>query len=85
MDIEKFKTDFKNANKSDKLRCFKFVEEEIQKLKAENPKNFSYMLSYIKDPEKVKDRIYKRRNKLRQEKNKDDVVVTNQIEFSPTE
>ena len=68
MDIEQFKVYFKNASKSDKLRCFKFVEEEIKKIKEENPRNFSSMLSYIKDPEKVKDRMYKRREVLKQQK-----------------
>ncbi len=66
--MEFIKNEFSKFNISDKIRCYRYVEEEINKIKQENPKNYSSMLCYVKNPEKVKKRIYKRRDKLKGDK-----------------
>lgn len=63
--MESFKLEFNKYNLSDKIRCYKYIEEEILKIKLENPKKYSNMLCYVNNPEKFKERNYKQKEKVK--------------------
>ena len=65
--MESFKLEFEKYNLSDKLRCGKFINDELLKIKLENPKKYSNMLCYINNPEKFKERNYKHRTKKKED------------------
>jgi hypothetical protein len=46
---------------SDKLRLYLFINNEIDELKKNNPQHISKMLYYVKNPDKVKNKIYEKR------------------------
>lgn len=74
MNAETLKKEFLNFSISDKIRCYQFVNEEISKIKSENPRNYSNMLCYVNNPEKSKERTYKQRIK---NKDKDIIKLKN--------
>ena len=50
-------------NQSDFLRHYLFVKEQYEKMKQENPGKTSVLMHYVKNPDKVKNRIYEKRKK----------------------
>lgn len=54
-------------NQSDFLRHYIFVKEKYDAIRKENPGKTSVLMHYVKNPDKVKNRIYEKR---RQEQEK---------------
>ncbi len=67
MSVERLKESFDKFSTSDKIRFYMYVDEEIQRIKKENPRTFSSLLCYVKNPEKNKTLKYKSREKLKQQ------------------
>lgn len=52
-------------NQSDFLRHYLFVKEHFEKMKQSNPAKTSVLLHYVKNPDKVKQRVYKKRKETK--------------------
>jgi hypothetical protein len=61
MELKKVLEHINTLSLSDKLRLHLFMTNEIDELKKKNPQHISKMLYYVKNPDKVKNRIYERR------------------------
>lgn len=67
--MDDLKNTINNLSKSDFLRIYLHVNDKYKLLRETDPKNTSKMLYYVKNPNKVKEHIYKKRELKKNTKN----------------
>jgi hypothetical protein len=72
MTSDDIKNEVLKMNQSDFLRHYLFVNEQFLKMKTENPVKTSVLLNYVRNPEKVKERVYQHRLK---KKNSHKIII----------
>jgi hypothetical protein len=65
MTIESLKSDVDKLNKSDLIRLYLYVNGKFDTLKKEDPVKTSKLLYGVKNPDKVKQSIYRNREKVK--------------------
>ena len=63
MTLENIKEEIKELNKTDFVRLYLHITDEFNKMKNQHSRNTNQLIYNVKNPEKVKKRIYALREK----------------------
>lgn len=58
MDLESIKQSVKQLTKTDFVRLYLQINKDFDEMKSEHPKNVTQLIYNVKNPEKVKARVY---------------------------